>query len=96
MRAVEGYGVAWFVVRTWPGSRAVERQLKRQRNAWRYCAVCVEERGLARVADLDLEGIAELELAAAEAEELDLERLADEVAELELERRLEEEHWLAA
>jgi predicted GIY-YIG superfamily endonuclease len=96
MRAVERYGVPWFVVRTWPGSRAVERQLKRQRNAWRYCPVCVEERDLARVADLDLEGIAELELAAAEAEELDLERLAEEVADLELERRLEEEHWPAA
>jgi predicted GIY-YIG superfamily endonuclease len=96
MAAVERMGVPWFVVRTWPGSRAVERQLKRQRNAWRYCGICVEERGLERVADLDLEGIAELEAAVAEVEELDLERVADEVAELELERALEDEHWPAA
>jgi hypothetical protein len=33
-------GIAFSVVRTWPGGRDVERQLKRQRNAPRLCPRC--------------------------------------------------------
>jgi hypothetical protein len=32
------------VVRTWPGGRDVERQIKRQRNAPRMCPACVPSR----------------------------------------------------
>jgi hypothetical protein len=33
-------GISFDVVRTWPGGRDVERQLKRQRNAPRMCPAC--------------------------------------------------------
>jgi hypothetical protein len=33
-------GIGFDVVRTWPGGRDVERQLKRQRNAPRMCPRC--------------------------------------------------------
>jgi hypothetical protein len=100
MAAVEERGIPWLVVGTWPGPRSLERAAKRQRNAWRFCLICREERGLdaatvpdlSRLLDRELERAVELELAA----ELVEEELADRAAEVELERALEEEHWPAA
>lgn len=33
-------GITWVLARTWPGTRARERQLKRQGSARRYCPLC--------------------------------------------------------
>jgi hypothetical protein len=33
-------GIGWTLARTWPGSRARERQLKRQGGASRRCPLC--------------------------------------------------------
>jgi hypothetical protein len=33
-------GITWELARTWPGTRARERQLKRQGSARRYCPLC--------------------------------------------------------
>jgi predicted GIY-YIG superfamily endonuclease len=33
-------GIGWTLARTWPGSRARERQLKRQGGASRRCPMC--------------------------------------------------------
>jgi len=34
-------GITWQVARTWPdGTRALERQLKSQKNAKRFCPIC--------------------------------------------------------
>ena len=92
MAAVEERGIPWIVVGTWPGPRSLERALKRQKNAWRWCVVCREERGLdasvvpdpARLLDRELERAVELELA------------AEREAEVAVERSLEDEHWPAA
>lgn len=40
MRAVSDAGISWQLVRTWPGGRDVERRLKRQHNAPRFCPIC--------------------------------------------------------
>jgi len=37
-------GIEWTLVRTWEGSRARERQLKRQGGASRRCPICLAER----------------------------------------------------
>jgi hypothetical protein len=39
MRAVNGAGIGWELVRTWPGGRGLERRLK-QRGPVRYCPKC--------------------------------------------------------
>lgn len=44
LAAANQRGIAYDVVRTWPGGRDVERQLKRQRNAPRLCPTCVPSR----------------------------------------------------
>jgi hypothetical protein len=36
-------GIGFSVVRTWPGGREVERQVKNRRNAPRLCPVCAPE-----------------------------------------------------
>jgi predicted GIY-YIG superfamily endonuclease len=33
-------GIGWQVVRTWTGTRELERQLKRQHNSPRFCPIC--------------------------------------------------------
>lgn len=33
-------GIRWRVVRTWEGSRDLERKLKRQKNTPRFCPIC--------------------------------------------------------
>ena len=37
---VQREGIGFVVARTWPGSRALERQLKRRKNAPKLCPVC--------------------------------------------------------
>jgi hypothetical protein len=41
LAAANERGIAYDVVRTWPGGRDVERRLKRQRNAPRMCPTCL-------------------------------------------------------
>ena len=40
MTAVNVAGIPWEVVQTWPGDRKLERDLKRQHNAARFCPIC--------------------------------------------------------
>jgi hypothetical protein len=41
-------GISWRVVRTWAGDRALERRLKRWKNAPELCPVCTARRAEAR------------------------------------------------
>jgi len=40
MRFVQAQGIGFVVAATWPGTRALERQLKRRKCAPRFCPVC--------------------------------------------------------
>lgn len=40
MRACAERGVDWALVRTWPGGRQEERQLKRRHKAAQFCPIC--------------------------------------------------------
>ena len=40
MAAVAREGIGWHLVRTWPGDRDLERELKAQHNSPRFCPVC--------------------------------------------------------
>lgn len=40
MQVIGAAGIAWQLVRVWPGDRKLERQLKNQKNAPRLCPVC--------------------------------------------------------
>jgi hypothetical protein len=40
LAAANQRGIAYDVVRTWPGGRDVERQLKNRRNAPKLCPTC--------------------------------------------------------
>ena len=40
VRYVQAQGIGFVVAATWPGSRALERQLKRRKHASRFCPVC--------------------------------------------------------
>jgi hypothetical protein len=40
LAAANQRGIAYDVVRTWPGGREVERRIKAQRNAPRLCPTC--------------------------------------------------------
>ena len=42
MRAVNEAGIGWHVVRTWPGTRDTERQIKDLRSGRRLCPECTE------------------------------------------------------
>lgn len=44
LKAVNAAGLAWKVVRCWPGTRTQERQIKNQKGAPRLCPRCREER----------------------------------------------------
>ena len=45
LRAVSQADINFEVVRVWDGeSREFERKLKRQKNAWRLCPICRDER----------------------------------------------------
>jgi predicted GIY-YIG superfamily endonuclease len=41
MRFVQQSGIGWKVVREWQGTRDDERAMKNQKNAKRYCPVCL-------------------------------------------------------
>ncbi|GDY28768.1 hypothetical protein [Gandjariella thermophila] len=40
LEVVSAAGIGWELARTWPGTRARERQLKRQGGASRHCPMC--------------------------------------------------------
>ena len=40
LAVIASAGIGWQLARTWPGSRAVERALKRQGGASRRCPLC--------------------------------------------------------
>lgn len=44
LEVVHAAGIGWTVARTWTGSRARERQLKRQGGASRRCPLCAPRR----------------------------------------------------
>ena len=44
LRAVSGKCIGYRVVRTWPGTRSAEHQMKSEKNLWRYCSVCSANR----------------------------------------------------
>ena len=43
LHVVQAAGITWRLARTWPGGKAKERQLKKQRGASRSCPICKEE-----------------------------------------------------
>jgi hypothetical protein len=48
-------GISFEVVRTWPGTRALERQLKNRKEAPRLCPMCCQIHGWRpRAADIDV------------------------------------------
>ncbi len=51
LNAVQSQGINYQVVRTWEGGRQEERQLKRQKNAARYCPICSRK----KFQDIDFE-----------------------------------------
>lgn len=40
MEVINERGIGWQLARVWPGGRALERQLKRQKNSPRLCPIC--------------------------------------------------------
>ena len=40
VRHVQARGIGFLVAATWPGGRALERQLKRRKHASRFCPIC--------------------------------------------------------
>jgi hypothetical protein len=42
VRHVQARGIGFLVAATWPGTRALERQLKNRKHASRFCPVCQE------------------------------------------------------
>jgi hypothetical protein len=44
VRYVQASGIGFVVAATWPGSRALERQLKNRKHASRFCPVCRQQR----------------------------------------------------
>ena len=44
LQVIAQAGIGWTLARTWEGSRARERQLKRQGGASRRCPICRAER----------------------------------------------------
>lgn len=45
LQVVTRAGIGWALARTWPGGRDVERQLKRQKDAPRFCPICRQQGG---------------------------------------------------
>jgi hypothetical protein len=73
MAAVVERGVPFFVARTWVGGRALERKLKRRKNAPRLCPACTVQPW-----ELPQPEVDELELAADAAAELAVERALED------------------
>jgi hypothetical protein len=44
VRYVQARGIGFVVSATWPGTRALERQLKNRKHASRFCPVCRQQR----------------------------------------------------
>ena len=40
VRHVQAHGIGFVVAATWPGGRALERQLKNRKHASRFCPIC--------------------------------------------------------
>src|SRR5574342_245929 len=40
MQVIAAAGIGWRLVRTWPGDRTLERQLKRRKASPRLCPLC--------------------------------------------------------
>ena len=40
LQIAAAFGIGWYLARTWPGTRATERALKRQGGASRRCPAC--------------------------------------------------------
>jgi hypothetical protein len=40
MEVVTERGIPWRLAATWPGDRALEKQMKRQHNSPRFCPIC--------------------------------------------------------
>jgi hypothetical protein len=45
VRHVQARGIGFLVAATWPGTRALERQLKRRKHASRFCPICRKANG---------------------------------------------------
>ena len=43
MEVIKKAGIGWELARTWPGGRALERQLKRRHNSPQLCPICQRE-----------------------------------------------------
>jgi len=48
LAVLKAAGIGWSCVRTWPGSRSFERQLKNQKRSTRLCPVCAGDKALNR------------------------------------------------
>jgi len=48
MQVVREVGIEWSCVRTWKGSRLVERKIKNRKHADRLCPVCAGEKAMRR------------------------------------------------
>jgi predicted GIY-YIG superfamily endonuclease len=46
MQVIRDVGIEWSVVRTWKGSRQVERRIKNRKHADRICPVCAGEKAM--------------------------------------------------
>lgn len=44
LKACREEGIHFEVVRTLPGGRLKEREIKNQKNTWRYCPICRKNR----------------------------------------------------
>jgi predicted GIY-YIG superfamily endonuclease len=51
MEVVTQAGIAWEVVRTWPGGRQLERYLKSWKSSPRFCPVCEAQRQREQMSD---------------------------------------------
>src|SRR5215813_3042056 len=48
LAVLKSAGITWRCVRTWPGSRKLERQLKNRKEAPKLCPICAGEKALKR------------------------------------------------
>jgi hypothetical protein len=45
VRHVQAQGIGFVVAASWPGGRALERQLKNRKHASRFCPICRKAKG---------------------------------------------------
>jgi hypothetical protein len=46
-------GIGFVVAQTWPGDRTMERQIKNQKNAPRFCPICKHEHAEEQLSSID-------------------------------------------